>query len=96
MESVSKESASRAKLPLELIHADVCGPIEPASFGMNMYFLLFIDDYSRKTWVYFLKQKSEVFFVFKKFKALVENQSDYGIKATRPDQGTHTHTHIEV
>ena len=39
-----------------------------------MYFLLFIDDYSRKTWVYFLKEKSNVFSYSKKFKALDEKK----------------------
>ncbi|KAK2980575.1 hypothetical protein RJ640_017437 [Escallonia rubra] len=57
------------------------------SLGKNRYFLLFIDDYSRKTWVYFLKQKSEVFSTFKRFKALVEKQSGYQIKAMRSDRG---------
>ncbi|KAK2994415.1 hypothetical protein RJ640_009642 [Escallonia rubra] len=85
--SFPKESISRAKAPLELIHTDVCGPIDPASLGKNIYFLLFIDDYSRKTWVYFLKQKSEVFSTFKRFKALVEKQSGYQIKAMRSDRG---------
>jgi len=56
--SFPKESNSRAKKPLDLIHADVCGPIKPCSLGKNNYFFLFIDDFSRKTWVYFLKQKS--------------------------------------
>ena len=56
--SFPKESNSRAKKPLELIHVDVHGPINPSSLGKNKYFLLFIDDFSRKTWVYFLKQKS--------------------------------------
>ena len=58
--SFPKESTTRATKPLELIHTDVCGPIKPNSFGKNKYFLLFIDDYSRKTWVYFLKEKSEL------------------------------------
>ncbi|KAL0374367.1 UNVERIFIED_CONTAM: Retrovirus-related Pol polyprotein from transposon TNT 1-94 [Sesamum radiatum] len=53
----------------------------------NSYFVLFIDDYSRKTWVYLLKDKSEVFGKFKKFKAMVENQSGYRIKALRSDRG---------
>ncbi|KAK2966615.1 hypothetical protein RJ640_025300 [Escallonia rubra] len=79
------ESISRAKASLELIHTDVCGPIDPTSLGKNIYFLLFIDDYSRKTWVSFLKQKSEVFSTFKRFKALVEKQSGYQIKAMRSD-----------
>ena len=85
--SFPKESYSRAKKPLELIHTDVCGPISPSSLGKNNYFLLFIDDFSRKTWVYFLKQKSEVFEAFKTFKAAVENESGQKIKALRSDRG---------
>jgi len=57
------------------------------SIGGSCYFLTFIDDYSRKTWVYFLKQKSETFAKFKEFKALVENQSDRQIKVLRSDRG---------
>lgn len=83
----SKMLDSRAKKPLELIHSDVCGPISPSSFGKSNYFLLFIDDFSRKTWVYFLKQKSEVFEIFKKFKATVEKESGLKIKALRSDRG---------
>ncbi|KAE8681124.1 hypothetical protein F3Y22_tig00111342pilonHSYRG00188 [Hibiscus syriacus] len=85
--SFPKESETRAKKPLELIHTDMCGPIKPSSLGNNNYFLLFIDDFSRKTWVYFLKQKSEVFEVFKKFKAAVERESGRKIKAMRSDRG---------
>ncbi|KAE8707740.1 TMV resistance protein N-like [Hibiscus syriacus] len=85
--SFPKESETRAKKPLELIHTDVCGPIKLSSLGNNNYFLLFIDDFSRKTWVYFLKQKSEVFEVFKKFKAAVERESGRKIKAMRSDRG---------
>ena len=85
--SFPKESNSRAQKPLELIHTDVCGPFKPNSLGKSNYFLLFIDDFSRKTWVYFLKQKSEVFEAFKKFKAAVEKESGYQIKAMRSDRG---------
>ncbi|CAJ2633694.1 unnamed protein product [Trifolium pratense] len=85
--SFPKESSSRAQKPLELIHTDVCGPIKPRSLGKSNYFLLFIDDFSRKTWVYFLKEKSEVFENFKKFKALVEKESGLVIKAIRSDRG---------
>ncbi|KAJ4724624.1 Retrovirus-related Pol polyprotein from transposon TNT 1-94 [Melia azedarach] len=70
--SFPKESTFRAKKPLELIHSDVC--------------LLFIDDFSRKTWIYLLKQKSEVFGAFKKFKAAVEKESGHQIKAMRTDR----------
>ncbi|KAJ4702077.1 Retrovirus-related Pol polyprotein from transposon TNT 1-94 [Melia azedarach] len=85
--SFPKESTFRAKKPLELIHADVCGPFKPRSLGNNNYFLLFIDDFSRKTWIYLLKQKSEVFGAFKKFKAAVEKESGRQIKAMRTDRG---------
>ncbi|KAK3014267.1 hypothetical protein RJ639_010269 [Escallonia herrerae] len=85
--SFPNESISRVKAPLELIHTDVCGLINLAPFGKNIYFLQFIKDYSRKTWVYFLKQKSKVFLTFKRFKALVRKQSGYQIKAMRFDRG---------
>ena len=47
--SFSKESTPRASQPLQEIHVDVCGPIKPCLFGKNLYFLFFIDAYSRKT-----------------------------------------------
>jgi len=55
--SFPKESNSRAKKPLELIHADVYGPIKPSLLGKNNYFLLFIDDFLKKNMGLFLKTK---------------------------------------
>ena len=49
--------------------------------------LTFIDDFTRKTWVYFLKYKSDMFENFCNFKALVENQSGQHIKVLRTDRG---------
>ena len=85
--SFSKEASSRASKPLQLVHTDICRPIIPTSLGKNMYFLIFVNDFSRKTWIYFLKEKSEVFSAFKKFKVFVEKQSGYQIKAVRSDRG---------
>ena len=51
----------RACTPLEIVHSDICGPMQTSSIGGCKYFLTFIDDYSRKTWVYFLKHKSNAF-----------------------------------
>ncbi len=51
------------------------------------YCVSFIDDYSRKTWIYFLKNKDEVFGKFKEFKALIENLSNKKIKIFRSDNG---------
>ena len=51
-----------------------------SSLSRYVYYVSFIDDYSRKTWIYFLKGKDEVFEKFKEFKALVENLSEKNIK----------------
>ena len=78
---------SGATKVFQLVHVDICGPIKPSSNGKSNYFLLFIDDFSRKTWVYFLKGKDKAFGAFQKFKAVVENKSGYAIKALRTDRG---------
>eukprot|EP00253_Pinus_taeda_P020910 PITA_20910 len=57
------------------------------SFSENRYVLTFIDDYTRKTWVYMLKQKSEVFEKFRHIKTLVEKQCGHYIKVLRTDRG---------
>ncbi|KAL6312732.1 hypothetical protein AAG906_015139 [Vitis piasezkii] len=75
-----KGRSRRASSCLEIIHADLCGPMQTASFGGSRYFLLFTDDHSRMSWVYFLQSKAETFETFKKFKAFVEKQSGKCIK----------------
>ena len=80
--------AWRASKKLELVHTDVCGPMRTSSLDNSKYFILFIDDYSRMTWVYFLKEKSEVFNIFNKFKSHVEKESGCKIKCLRSDNGT--------
>ena len=73
--------SNRAKEPLELVHTDLCGPMQTPSLTGNVYFMSFIDDYSRKTWVYLLKQKSQYFYVFKIFKSMVEMRVTYSLKS---------------
>ena len=80
--------AWRASEKLHLVHIDVCGPQKTQSLNGSRYFILFIDDFTRLCWVYFLKFKSEVAGVFQKFKALTENQVDCKIKVLRSDNGT--------
>ena len=55
----------------ELIHSYECSPIPSTYLSGYVYYATFIDDYSCKNWVYFLKSKDEVFGEFKEFKALV-------------------------
>ncbi|KAJ0847396.1 putative RNA-directed DNA polymerase [Helianthus annuus] len=86
-EPIPKRSAWRATEKLQLIHTDLCGPINPISPSGKRYLLVFIDDYSRKGWVYFLAAKSESFATFKRFKAMVENETGFTIKGLRSDRG---------
>ncbi|CAG9135108.1 unnamed protein product [Plutella xylostella] len=81
------KSSSRADEVLGLVHTDLCGPMQKPSFSGARYFLLFIDDFTRKTYVYFLKTKNETFESFRQFKALVENQTERKIKILRSDGG---------
>jgi hypothetical protein len=69
---VFPDNAFRALSKLQLVHTDVCGPMHNESLNGSKYFLLFVDDYSRFCWIYFLKSKSYVFAEFVKFKAAVE------------------------
>ena len=57
-------SGKRAMNILDLIHSDLCGPMSKQSMGGALYFVTFIDDHSRKKFVYFIKYKSEVVEVF--------------------------------
>nr|GEW79126.1 retrovirus-related Pol polyprotein from transposon TNT 1-94 [Tanacetum cinerariifolium] len=72
---------------LELIHANLCGPMRTESLTRSKYFMLLTNDFSGMSWVYFLKYKSESFDYFKKFKALVKKQSERSIKLLRTDRG---------
>jgi transposase InsO family protein len=85
--SFPKVSIWRASGILQLVHADICGPINPISNSKKRYLLTFIDDFSRKTWVYFLVEKSEAFVVFKHYKAKVEKETGACIRALRTDRG---------
>ncbi|RVW31691.1 Retrovirus-related Pol polyprotein from transposon TNT 1-94 [Vitis vinifera] len=72
---------------LELVHTDLWGPSPVASLGGSRYYITFIDDSSRKVWVYFLKNKSDVFVTFKKWKAMVETETGLKVKCLRSDNG---------
>lgn len=80
-------STTKTSNCLELVHSDLCGPMENKSIGGSIYFMTFIDDFSRKVFVYFLKSKTEAFDVFRDFKKLVENQTERTIKIFRTDNG---------
>ena len=74
---------------MDLIHSDLCGSMSVATQSGHLYFVTFIDDYSWKTWIYFLKSKEsdEVLDRFREFSALVENQYGKKIKVLRSNNG---------
>ena len=69
-------SKSKEKGILEIIHSDVCGQMSSSSLSGYVYYVSSIDYFSRKTWIYLLKNKVEVFSKFKEFKALIENHTE--------------------
>ena len=72
---------------LELVHSDVCGKMSVASNGGAYYFLTFIDDATRYTWVYILKTKAAVYEKFREWKAEVEKSFGKELKTLRTDNG---------
>jgi hypothetical protein len=76
-------SDNTSKEILNLIHSNVCGPMIVASLNGYLYYVLFINDHSRKTWIYFLKNKDGVLAKFQEFKAQVENLTERKIKILR-------------
>ncbi|KAJ4714843.1 Retrovirus-related Pol polyprotein from transposon TNT 1-94 [Melia azedarach] len=77
----------RTKGTLDYIHSDCWGPSRVESLGGHRYFVSMIDDFSRMTWVFIMKHKSEAFKNFRQWKALVENQTGKKIKRLRTDNG---------
>ena len=92
--SFPKQSQNRSNQILEIIHTDVCGPIQIESIGGSRYMLTFTDDYSRYTTVYFLKNKNNVFAKFKQYVNQTENRTgnlikklSINVKSLRSDNG---------
>ena len=82
----NREADVRAKTPVELVHTDVAGPIDPVSRDGYRYALSFTDDFSSAVFVYFLKNKSDTVEATEKFLA---DTAPYGkIKCIRSDNGT--------
>lgn len=78
---------TRAIRPLEIVHTDVCGPVEPNTHDGKKYFVTFTDDYTNFTMVYLLKGKYEVFEIVKQYTAEVEAKWNLKIHKLRCDNG---------
>ena len=71
VENKFPKNHTRYKGILYLMHYYVCGLMSSPSLIGYIYYVLFIDNFSRKYWIYFMKSKSETFSKFKEYKALV-------------------------
>ena len=81
------EKENRASVILVIIHIDVCGPFSVASTTKHRYYVIFVDDFSRKCWMLFLQKKDQTFSKFYEFKALVEKESRKQVKALNSVNG---------
>ncbi|KAK0588005.1 hypothetical protein LWI29_032714 [Acer saccharum] len=86
-----KSTHIATKRPLELVHMVLMGPIQTESINSKKYIFVCVDDYSRFTWVYFLRNKTDAFDYFKKFSNQVQNEKGLDIKKIcriKSDHGT--------
>nr|GEV82661.1 hypothetical protein [Tanacetum cinerariifolium] len=86
--SFKTKQTSSIKKYLHLLHMDLFGPVTPRSINHEKYTLVIADEYSRYTWVYFLKKKSQAHETIMSFIKRVENQNDIKVKQLRTDNGT--------
>ena len=82
-----KGKRERAEGLLDIIHTNVCGPMSMLTRGGFVYFITFIDDYSRYGYLYLMRYKSGAFERFKEFRNEVEKQLGRSIKSLRSDRG---------
>ena len=93
---ISKIPAPLSTTKLNLIHSDICGPMTTQTKGGAQYFVTFTDDYTRFTWVYILKKKSDLYSVFESYLSFVENSSGHKVKRLRSDcGGEYTSTQLQ-
>ena len=83
----SKSMTSNVKEKLQLVYTDICGPYRVASKSGYKYFISFIDEYSKMSWIYLLKNKSDAINALKTFHKDISLFYNIPIKAIRSDNG---------
>jgi hypothetical protein len=81
-------STTKAHKPLEIVHCDVWGPSPTISHTGFRYYVLFTDQYSSYSWIFFYENRSVVASIFVQFKNLVKNLLSCTIKIVQTDGGT--------
>ena len=80
----------------DLIHSDVWGPSSVSSIGGSQYFVVFVDDYSRYSWIFNMKHRSELLQVYSNFAKIVETQFSKRIKIFRYDNALEYTQHTQL
>ncbi|KAL2320148.1 hypothetical protein Fmac_029117 [Flemingia macrophylla] len=80
-------SNHKSSKPFDLVHSDVWGPSSISNISGAKWFVSFIDDCTRVTWIFLMKDKSEVFHLFVNFYRMVQTQFGSLIKRLRSDNG---------
>jgi len=80
-------SISHSARPFDLVHSDVWGPAPFATKGGHKYCVIFIDDHSRYTWIYFMKHCSELYDIYQSFIRMIHTQFSTAIRVLRSDSG---------
>ena len=83
--SYASNTSDRRQIPFQIIHYNLWGPAPSTDIHGFKWFLILLDDFSRLSWIYLLKNKSEVTIKIKNFTQIIHRQYEKQVKAFRTD-----------